>query len=51
MVIAVVIFGVGYVIAKILRSIVTNLVSTLNIQSVANKAGVSNDTSIANIAG
>lgn len=49
--IAGIIFAVGYVIAKILRGIVTNLVATLNIQSVAKQAGVSDHTKLPNIAG
>lgn len=46
-----VIIFVGFVIAKILRGIVTNIVTSLNIQSLAGKAGISNQTQIANIAG
>lgn len=44
-------FIVGYIVAKILRGIVTNLVASLNIQSVAQKAGISNQTKLANMAG
>ncbi|MFW2177766.1 MULTISPECIES: mechanosensitive ion channel [unclassified Moraxella] len=50
-VIAGVLLFVGYVIAKIVRGIVTNVVASLNIQSVANKAGMGNQLQIANIAG
>lgn len=46
-----IIIFVGYIIAKILRGIVTNIVTSLNIQSLAGKAGISNQTQIANIAG
>lgn len=42
---------VGYVIAKVLRGLVTNVVSSLNLQSIANKAGISNQTQLANVAG
>lgn len=42
---------VGYIIAKILRGIVTNVVSSLNLQSLAGKAGISNQTQVANVAG
>ena len=46
-----IIIFVGYIIAKILRGIVTNIVTSLNIQNLAGKAGISNQTQIANIAG
>lgn len=46
-----VIIFVGFVIAKILRGIVTNIVTSLNVQNLAGKAGISNQTQIANIAG
>lgn len=49
--IAGVILFVGYLIAKILRGIVTNVVASLNIQSVAQKAGIANHTQLANMAG
>ncbi|MFB2538577.1 mechanosensitive ion channel [Acinetobacter sp. c3-l95] len=44
-------FFVGYIVAKILRGIVTNLVASLNIQGVAQKAGISDQLQIANVAG
>lgn len=50
-VVAGVLFFVGFIIAKILRGIVTNVVSSLNIQGLAGKAGISNQTQIANVAG
>lgn len=50
-VIAGVLFFVGFIIAKILRGIVTNVVASLNIQSVASKVGISNQLKLANIAG
>lgn len=50
-VMAAVVFFVGYIIAKVVRGIVVNLVSTFNIQELANKAGLSNENSIPNIAG
>lgn len=46
-----VVFFVGYVIAKVVRGIVVNLVSTFNIQELASKAGLSNENSIPNVAG
>lgn len=46
-----IIIFVGYIIAKVLRGIVTNIVTSLKIQSLAGKAGISNQTQIANIAG
>lgn len=49
--IAGVVFAVGYVIAKVVRGIVTNLVSTFNVQELASKAGLSEQNSIPNIAG
>lgn len=48
---ALIIAGVGYVIAKVLRGIVTNLVSTLNVQALANKAGLKGTANIANASG
>ena len=45
------VFVVGYVIAKVVRGIVTNLVSTFNVQGLASKAGLSEQNSIPNIAG
>lgn len=51
LVIAGLVFFVGYIIAKILRGIVTNVVASLNLQSVAQKAGISNQLQIANLAG
>ena len=49
--IAGVVFVVGYIIAKVVRGIVTNLVSTFNVQEIASKAGLSNQNSLPNIAG
>lgn len=49
--IAGVVFAVGYIIAKVVRGIVTNLVSTFNVQELASKAGLSEQNSIPNIAG
>lgn len=50
-VVAGVLVFVGYMIAKILRGIVTNVVSSLNIQNLFGKAGIGNQTQIANVAG
>ncbi|MGO3106116.1 MAG: mechanosensitive ion channel [Psychrobacter celer] len=50
-IIAGVVFVVGYIIAKVVRGIVTNLVSTFNIQELASKAGLSEKNSLPNIAG
>ena len=49
--IAGVVFVVGYIIAKIVRGIVTNLVSTFNVQELASRAGLSEQNSLPNIAG
>ena len=49
--IAGVVFVVGYIIAKIVRGIVTNLVSTFNVQELASKAGLNEQNSLPNIAG
>lgn len=49
--IAGVVFVVGYIIAKVVRGIVTNLVSTFNVQELAAKAGLSEQNSLPNIAG
>ncbi|WP_352259868.1 mechanosensitive ion channel [Psychrobacter sp. TB55-MNA-CIBAN-0194] len=49
--IAAVVFVVGYIIAKVVRGIVTNLVSTFNVQELASKAGLSEKNSLPNIAG
>ncbi|WP_289116293.1 mechanosensitive ion channel [uncultured Psychrobacter sp.] len=49
--IAGVVFVVGYIIAKVVRGIVTNLVSTFNVQELAMKAGLSEQNSLPNIAG
>lgn len=46
-----VIFAVGLVVAKLLRGIVTNVVSTFKVQALAQKAGVNNHMQLANIAG
>ncbi len=45
------VFFVGLIIARVVRGIITNLVSGLNIQSLAAKAGVSEQNSLPNIAG
>ncbi|WP_299067561.1 mechanosensitive ion channel [uncultured Psychrobacter sp.] len=50
-IIAGVVFVVGYIIAKVVRGIVTNLVSTFNVQELASKAGLSEENSLPNIAG
>ncbi len=42
---------IGYIIAKVVRGIVTNLVSTFNVQELAAKAGLSEKNSLPNIAG
>lgn len=44
-------FFVGYVAAKILRGITTNLVAASNVQTLVSKAGVSERTSLPNLAG
>src|SRR5690606_24303846 len=49
--IACVVFVVGYIIAKVVRGIVTNLVSTFDVQTLASKAGLSEQNSLPNIAG
>lgn len=48
-----VVFFVGYIVAKIVRGIVTNMVTSLNLQGFAEKAGISNnrENSLPNIAG
>lgn len=46
-----VIFFIGFVVAKIAKGIVTNLVTSLNIQALATKAGLSEKNSLPNIAG
>ena len=46
-----VVFVVGYIIAKVVRGIVTNLVSTFDIQELATQAGLSKQNSLPNIAG
>lgn len=46
-----VIFFVGYVVAKIIKGIATNLVSSLGVQKLASKAGLSEKNSLPNIAG
>jgi hypothetical protein len=51
LILAGVVFFVGYIIAKVVRGIVVNLVSTFNVQELASKAGLSNQNSIPNIAG
>ena len=42
---------IGYIIAKVVRGIVTNLVYTFNVQELAAKAGLSEKNSLPNIAG
>lgn len=49
--IAGVVFVVGYIIAKVVRGIVTNLVSTFDVQKLASRAGLSEQNSLPNIAG
>lgn len=49
--IAGVVFVVGYIIAKIVRGIVTNLVSTFDVQALATRAGLNEQNSLPNIAG
>lgn len=44
-------FFVGYIVAKILRGIVTNLVASLNLQSIVQKAGIGDQFQLANVAG
>ncbi|WP_227430908.1 mechanosensitive ion channel [Psychrobacter sp. I-STPA6b] len=48
---ACVIFGVGYVVAKIVRGIVTSVISSMNLQTIAQNAGISDHTRIANSVG
>lgn len=50
-IVAGIIFAVGYIIAKILRGIVTNLIAATNVQALTAKAGMGQETSIAGIAG
>ncbi|ELA09566.1 TM helix repeat-containing protein [Moraxella macacae 0408225] len=50
-VVAGVLFFVGLVIAKILRGIVSNVVASLNIQALTDKAGISNKMQLSNMAG
>ncbi|WP_019673979.1 mechanosensitive ion channel [Psychrobacter lutiphocae] len=47
------VFFVGYIVGKIVRGIVTNMVASLNLQSFAEKAGISNkrENSLPNLAG
>ena len=42
---------IGYVIAKVVRGIVTNLVATFDVQALASKAGLNNQNKLPNIAG
>lgn len=49
--IAGVIFFIGFIVAKIIKGIVTNLVSSLNIQALATKVGISDQNSLPKIAG
>ncbi|GAA0307014.1 mechanosensitive ion channel [Psychrobacter aestuarii] len=48
---AVVVFAVGYIIAKVVRGIVTNLVMSFDLQRLASKAGINEQNSLPNIAG
>ncbi len=48
---AAVIAVVGYMIAKIVRGIVTNVVSGLNLQSLAQRGGLSEQTNLPSVAG
>ena len=48
---AIVVFAVGYIIAKVVRGIVTNLVMSFDIQRLASKAGINEQNSLPNIAG
>lgn len=50
-IVAGIIFAVGYIIAKILRGIVTNLVAATNVQSLTSKAGMNPETNLPGIAG
>lgn len=45
------VFFVGFVVAKVVRGIVTNIVAGLNLQALANKAGISEQNSLPTIAG
>ena len=42
---------IGYVIAKVVRGIVTNLVATFDVQTLASKAGLNDQNKLPNIAG
>lgn len=46
-----IVFFVGFVVAKVVRGLVTNVVSGLNIQAIASKAGLSEKNSLPGIAG
>ncbi len=48
-----VVFFVGYIVAKVVRGIVTGIVSTMNLQALTTKAGISSDSenSLPNLAG
>lgn len=48
---AVVIAVVGYMVAKIVRGIVTNVVSGLNLQALAQRGGLSEQTNLPSVAG
>ena len=48
---ALVVFAVGYIIAKVVRGIVTNLVMSFDLQRLASKAGINEQNSLPNIAG
>ncbi|MFL1732948.1 mechanosensitive ion channel [Moraxella oculi] len=45
------VFFIGYIVAKVVRGIVTNLVAGFNIQALASKAGISEKNSLPSIAG
>ncbi|MDO5650638.1 MAG: mechanosensitive ion channel [Moraxella sp.] len=45
------IFFIGYVVAKVIKGIATNVVASLNLQEIAKKAGVGEQNNLPNIAG
>ncbi|VEG12332.1 mechanosensitive ion channel [Moraxella cuniculi] len=51
MLMAALVFFVGLIVARVVRGIITKVVAGLNIQTLAAKAGVSNENSLPNIAG
>lgn len=48
---AAIVLLIGYVIAKVVRGIVTNLVATFDVQELASKAGLNDQNKLPNIAG